>query len=173
MRHLEKIEQKIVNLTSLIHIIKKEKSAGKKVVFTNGCFDILHRGHLTYLAQTADLGDIVIVGLNTDTSVKRQGKDENRPINDEQSRAFILAGLAVIDYVVFFDEDTPLNLIQEILPDVLVKGGDYDAEETDKDSKKYIVGADIVLNNGGTICTIPLVQGFSTTNIVKTIQKGK
>lgn len=101
MRHLEKIEQKIVNLTSLIHIIKKEKSAGKKVVFTNGCFDILHRGHLTYLAQTADLGDIVIVGLNTDTSVKRQGKDENRPINDEQSRAFILAGLAVIDYVVF------------------------------------------------------------------------
>ena len=173
MSHLEEIEQKIVDLSSLIHAIKKERVAGKKVVFTNGCFDILHRGHLTYLALTADLGDIVIVGLNTDTSVKRQGKDINRPINDEQSRAFILAGLTVIDYVVLFDEDTPLNLIKEILPDVLVKGGDYDAEETDKSNKKYIVGADVVLNNGGTICTIPLVQGFSTTNIVKTIQKGK
>jgi len=173
MNHLKEIEHKIVDLSSLIHVIKKERAAGKKIVFTNGCFDILHRGHLTYLAQTADLGNLVIVGLNTDASVKRQGKDINRPINDEQSRAFILAGLSVVDYIVLFDEDTPFNLIQEILPDVLVKGGDYDAEEADKNSKKYIVGADIVLNNGGTICTIPLVQGFSTTNIVKTIQKGK
>jgi rfaE bifunctional protein nucleotidyltransferase chain/domain len=173
MNYLKQIEQKIVDLSSLIHLIKKERASNKKIVFTNGCFDILHRGHLTYLAQTADLGDLVIVGLNTDASVKRQGKDINRPINDEQSRAFILAGLSVVDFVVLFDEDTPLNLLKEILPDVLVKGGDYDAEEMDKNSKKYIIGTDVVLNNGGTICTIPLVQGFSTTNIVKTIQKGK
>lgn len=171
MNHLQEINRKICTLSELEHLVAEQKALGKKSVFTNGCFDILHRGHLTYLAEAASLGDFLIVGLNTDASVKRQGKDKNRPINDEISRAFLLAGLSAVNYVVLFDENTPFNLIQAILPDVLVKGGDYDANETDKNSKNYIVGADLVKKDGGKVQTIQLVDGFSTTNIISKIKR--
>jgi D-beta-D-heptose 7-phosphate kinase/D-beta-D-heptose 1-phosphate adenosyltransferase len=171
--HLEKIEQKIVNLTNLLKLCHNFRSHGKTIAFTNGCFDILHKGHATYLSKAADLADVLVVGINADASVKRQGKGENRPINDENARSFLLASLESVDYVVLFSEDTPHLLIQQIIPDVLVKGGDYDPLNRDKDSKSYIVGADIVVENGGKVISIPLVNGFSTSNIVKSIQKGK
>ena len=130
---------------------------GLKVVFTNGCFDILHRGHVEYLSKAADMGDVLVVGLNTDASVKRL-KGEGRPVNDEQARALVLASLSFVDAVVFFDEDTPYELIKAVHPDVLVKGADYEPEE--------IVGYDIVTSYGGKVKTVPLVEGYSTTFIL-------
>jgi len=130
----------------------------KKIVFTNGCFDILHKGHVEYLSKSKDLGDILIVGLNSDNSVKRL-KGETRPINNQNSRAFILSALLFVDAVIYFDEDTPLNLIENIKPDVLVKGGDYKKED--------IVGYDFVIERGGEVKIIDLVKGYSTTNIIK------
>jgi rfaE bifunctional protein nucleotidyltransferase chain/domain len=130
---------------------------GRKIVFTNGCFDILHKGHIEYLSKARDLGDILIIGLNTDASVSRL-KGAGRPVQDESSRALVLASLRFVEAVVFFDEDTPYNLIDLLKPDVLVKGGDY-AEET-------IVGADIVRANGGEVVTIPLTEGYSTSKIL-------
>ncbi|MCR4848531.1 MAG: D-glycero-beta-D-manno-heptose 1-phosphate adenylyltransferase [Bacteroidales bacterium] len=132
-------------------------SQGLKVVFTNGCFDILHRGHVEYLAKAADMGDVLVVGLNTDASVRRL-KGKGRPINNEEARALVLASLSFVDAVVLFDEDTPLELIKAVHPDVLVKGADYKPEE--------IVGADFVTSYGGTVATIPLVEGYSTTKII-------
>ncbi len=129
-----------------------------KVVFTNGCFDILHRGHVEYLAKAADMGDVLVVGLNTDASVRRL-KGEGRPINNEEARALVLASLSFVDAVVLFDEDTPLELIKAVHPDVLVKGADYKPEE--------IVGYDFVTSYGGTVATVPLVEGYSTTSIVE------
>jgi len=137
-------------------------SGGKKVVFTNGCFDLLHRGHVEYLAKAADLGDILVVGLNSDSSVRRI-KGEGRPINDEQSRAAVLSALESVDVVVMFDEDTPENLIRTIKPDVLVKGSDYKIED--------IVGADFVVNHGGKVVTIDFVEGYSTTGIIDRMSK--
>lgn len=131
----------------------------KKVVFTNGCFDILHRGHVEYLCHARDLGDKLVLGLNTDASVKRQGKSPERPINSEDTRATILAALECVDAIVLFDEDTPLELISFVQPDVLVKGSDYKAEE--------IVGYDIVKAKGGQVVTIQLVDGFSTTKLIE------
>ncbi|MBI3520341.1 MAG: D-glycero-beta-D-manno-heptose 1-phosphate adenylyltransferase [Bacteroidetes bacterium] len=131
----------------------------KKVVFTNGCFDILHRGHVEYLCHARDLGDKLILGLNTDASVKRLGKSPERPINSEDTRALILAGLECVDAIVLFDEDTPLELITFVQPDVLVKGNDYKAEE--------IVGYDVVKAKGGEVITIQLVDGFSTTKLIE------
>jgi len=128
-----------------------------KVVFTNGCFDIIHRGHIEYLAKASDLGDILIVGLNTDESVRRI-KGENRPINDENARSLVLAALKFVDAVVLFNEDTPYELIKLAKPHVLVKGSDY-TEDT-------IVGADIVKENGGEIVTMDLVPGYSTSDII-------
>lgn len=142
------------------------KEAGERVVFTNGCFDILHKGHVTYLAEAASLGTKLVVALNTDASVKRLGKGEERPVNPETARGLIMACLEFVDMVVLFDTDTPLETIIQILPDVLVKGGDYDAAETDPASKKYIVGSAEVRANGGEIRTIDLVSGFSTTAII-------
>jgi len=139
---------------------------GDKVVFTNGCFDILHQGHVTYLAETAQYGQRLIVGVNTDASVKRQGKGDDRPINDEGARALVLASLGFVDMIVFFDDDTPITLINKLAPDVLAKGADYDPDETDESSKKYIVGSDVVKKKGGTVVAIPLVEGFSTTGII-------
>jgi len=133
----------------------------KKVVFTNGCFDILHLGHIDYLAQAADLGDVLIVGLNTDASVKKI-KGDNRPLNDEHSRASILASLKFITVVILFDEETPYDLIKFISPDMLVKGSDYSPEE--------IVGYDIVKAKGGEITTIDFLEGYSTTSIIKKIK---
>ncbi|HXD92429.1 MAG TPA: D-glycero-beta-D-manno-heptose 1-phosphate adenylyltransferase [Bacteroidia bacterium] len=137
----------------------------QKIIFTNGCFDILHQGHVEYLSKAKDFGNKLIIGLNTDASVKRQNKSPERPINNEQSRAFILAALGIVDAVVLFDENTPYDLIKAVQPDVLVKGADYKAEE--------IVGYDIVKARGGEVVTIELTQGFSTTALINKIIAGK
>lgn len=166
MKHFQNLQRKIVDKTEVEEVVKEYKLAGKKVVFTNGCFDLLHKGHVTYLAKAAEQGDVLVLGLNSDASVKRQGKGNDRPINDFEARATVLAGLGFVDVVVEFDEDTPYQLIQQIVPTILVKGGDYDPNEEDKTAKKYIVGRDIVLQNGGDVRTINLVDGFSTTGII-------
>ena len=133
------------------------RSQGLRVVFTNGCFDILHRGHVEYLSKAADMGDVLVVGLNTDASVKRL-KGEGRPVNNEEARALVLASLSFVYAVVLFDEDTPYELIKAIRPDVLVKGADYKPEK--------IVGYDIVTSYGGKVETVPLVEGYSTTQLL-------
>ena len=133
----------------------------QKIVFTNGCFDVLHYGHVRYLLEAKKLGDILVVGLNSDESVRRL-KGPTRPVNGDKERAFVLAALACIDYVVIFGEDTPKELIETVMPDVLVKGGDYDLSN--------IVGADFVTRNGGTVTTIPFVEGFSSTHIIEQLK---
>ena len=150
--HLSKIK----TLTDLSKDVYRWKFFGKKVVFTNGCFDILHAGHIESLTQAAALGDVLIVGLNSDASIKRL-KGEHRPIQQENNRAILLSSLYMVNAVVVFEEDTPLELIKTILPDVLVKGGDYTPES--------VVGAKEVMENGGRVEIIPLVPGLSTTNI--------
>ncbi|MBY0427368.1 MAG: D-glycero-beta-D-manno-heptose 1-phosphate adenylyltransferase [Cytophagales bacterium] len=142
-------------------LVKKWQSDGQKVVFTNGCFDILHIGHVDYLEKARNLGDKLVLGLNTDASVSRI-KGPQRPIVNEESRSRVIAALGFVDAVTFFDEETPKELIESVKPDVLVKGNDYLAEN--------IVGADFVVKNGGEVKTIPLVEGFSTTNIVQKIK---
>ena len=158
MKHLEKIYDKILNKESLEEKLNLWRKEGKTIVFSNGCFDILHRGHVEYLSKAADLGDVLIIGLNTDASVRRI-KGPSRPVNDEKARAVVLAALEFVDAIMFFEEDTPYNLIKNVQPNVLVKGKDYKAED--------IVGYDIVINKGGKVETIELVEGFSTTNILK------
>lgn len=133
---------------------------GKKIVFTNGCFDILHLGHIDYLSKAKDMGDLLIIGLNTDLSVSKV-KGKNRPIQNENSRAMVLASLSFVDAVVFFGEDTPYNLIKITQPDILVKGADYKPED--------IVGYDIVKNKSGEVVTIEFLEGYSTTAIEKKI----
>ena len=152
----------ICSLEYIKNIAEKAKKENKKIVFTNGCFDIIHSGHCFYLTEAKKLGDILIVGLNTDASVKRL-KGETRPVNNEDDRAIVLSCLKPVDYVVLFDEDTPFNLIRNIIPNVLVKGGDYTIEN--------IVGADIVLENGGEVKVIPFLEGKSTTKIIEKISK--
>jgi D-beta-D-heptose 7-phosphate kinase/D-beta-D-heptose 1-phosphate adenosyltransferase len=131
---------------------------GKKIVFTNGVFDILHQGHIFSLSQAAKEGDYLIVGLNADASVKRL-KGESRPVNNQESRALVLASLLMVDAVVLFEEDTPLELIKAIMPDVLVKGGDYTVDQ--------IAGAKEVMSNGGRVIINPILEGFSTTSIIE------
>lgn len=152
-------------------LVAQWKANGEKVVFTNGVFDILHIGHVHYLNQAKAQGHRLVVGLNADSSVKRLGKGDDRPINPEEARAGVLNGLKSIDAVVVFDEDTPLNLITALLPDVLVKGGDYDPNETDESKKTYMVGSKEVRANGGSVVAIPLVEGFSTTAILRKMMK--
>jgi rfaE bifunctional protein nucleotidyltransferase chain/domain len=171
MSHLYQLQKKIVSLNELVQQISALKSQQKKIVFTNGCFDILHKGHVQYLSLAADLGDILVVGMNSDASVKRQGKGPDRPVNNSDARALVLASLGFVSFVVEFDDDTPLKLIETLVPDVLVKGGDYDPEEINPDSKKYIVGRDVVLKNNGLVEVIDLVQGFSTTSIIQKLKK--
>ncbi|MFT6631552.1 MAG: rfaE bifunctional protein nucleotidyltransferase chain/domain [Bacteriovoracaceae bacterium] len=137
------------------------ETKGKCVVFTNGCFDILHRGHVSYLNEAKAQGDILVLGLNSDASVKRL-KGESRPVNSEQDRKFVLENLKSMDYVFIFEEDTPYNLIQQLQPDVLVKGGDWNVED--------IIGSDIVLANGGQVKSLNFVDGFSTTSTIEKIQ---
>ncbi|HIP31588.1 MAG TPA: D-glycero-beta-D-manno-heptose 1-phosphate adenylyltransferase [Crocinitomicaceae bacterium] len=161
------IQNKILSYEDAKRRIATWRMKGDKIVFTNGCFDILHKGHVSYLAQSAELGNRLIVALNTDASVKRQGKGDNRPVNDNDARAMVLASLGFVDLIVFFDDDTPFSVIKELQPDVLVKGADYDPQETDENSKKYIVGSDVVKKNGGEVIAIPLVEGFSTTSIIE------
>jgi rfaE bifunctional protein nucleotidyltransferase chain/domain len=167
MSRLASLENKIVSLEDAKRRVNMWHLKNDKIVFTNGCFDILHKGHVTYLAKSAELGDRLIVAINTDASVREQGKGENRPINPEDARATVLAALGFVDMVVFFGENTPLNLIEFLQPDVLVKGADYDPNETDPSSKKYIVGSDIVKKNGGEVIAIQLVDGYSTTSIIE------
>jgi rfaE bifunctional protein nucleotidyltransferase chain/domain len=143
---------------------------GRTCVFTNGCFDILHRGHIDYLAKASDLGDELYVGLNSDASVKRLGKSDSRPLQDQDTRALILASLHFVTGVIIFDEDTPAELISFLQPDILVKGADYDANEKDPKSKKYIVGSDTVRAKGGTVQTLEYLEGFSTTAIEEKIK---
>ena len=157
MKTLDKISGKIVGLEALTTARLQYKTSGKKVVFSNGCFDILHLGHVEYLSKAKDLGDILVIGLNTDESIKRI-KGPERPVQDNCTRATILAALQFVDHVVFFDQDTPAELISKIIPDVLVKGADYKIEN--------IIGADVVLKNGGEVKTIDLTEGHSTTNII-------
>ena len=162
MSTLNKINSKIFSLDDLKTQLNTWKQAGKEVVFTNGCFDIIHRGHIEVLAQTADLGDRLIIGLNSDSSIQKL-KGEGRPVIDEHSRAILLAALSFVDAVILFPEDTPINLISTLLPDVLAKGGDYKIET--------IVGHEVVQNNGGKVILVPFVDGFSSTTIIDQIKK--
>jgi len=171
MSRLTYLEGKIVSIEDAKRLTALWHLKGDKVVFTNGCFDILHKGHVTYLAQAAELGDRMIVAINTDKSVQEQGKGDDRPINAEDARAIVLAGLGFVDLVVFFEEQTPQKAIEIIVPDVLVKGADYDPNEKDPQSKKYIVGSDVVFKNGGKVIAIELVEGFSTTAILNKLRK--
>ncbi len=166
MNRFDALIDKIVSVDEARRLINGWKILGHDIVFTNGCFDILHRGHVTYLAQAAGEGNRMVIGLNTDASVKRQGKGEDRPVNDQDARAVVLAGLNFVDAVVLFDEDTPIDLIKALEPTVLAKGADYDPEETDESSKKYIVGSKEVRSNGGKVVAVPLVEGFSTTSTI-------
>lgn len=155
MTFFEHIQHKIVNQDFFLEneVILHQHS----LVFTNGCFDLIHFGHVSYLAQARQLGDALVVGLNSDDSV-RQLKGFSRPINSLAARAMVLASLEMVDYVVAFDEDTPYNLITKVKPDILVKGGDYQIDN--------IVGGEFVKNYGGKVCTVPFVEGFSTTSIL-------
>jgi D-beta-D-heptose 7-phosphate kinase/D-beta-D-heptose 1-phosphate adenosyltransferase len=152
------IETKIVSPARLQALLKKQRR--KKVVFTNGCFDILHAGHVTYLEKAKKLGDILVIALNTDASTKRL-KGPTRPVNPLKDRAKVIAALESVTYVTWFDEDTPLKLIQKTLPDILVKGGDY--------KPKDIVGYSEVVENGGQVKVISFLKGRSTTNILKRV----
>ena len=162
MKHLHKIQQKIMGMPALSAQLRQWRAEGERIVFTNGCFDLVHRGHVEYLSAAADLGDRLIVGINSDASVTRL-KGPDRPIMDETSRQLLIAALECVDAVILFEDDTPYRLIQEIQPDVLAKGGDY-TEET-------MVGADIVRAKGGEIHCIPLTPGCSTTRIEQKIKK--
>ena len=159
---MERSEDKIKSLPQAKKKVAEWKGKGQKVVFTNGCFDILHLGHIDYLEKARNLGDKLIIGLNSDDSVSRF-KGPERPVQDQHSRARILAALQFTDMVVFFNENTPLALISELLPDVLVKGSDYLAEN--------IVGAEVVKKHGGEVKTLDLVPGYSTTRIIEKIKK--
>jgi len=161
MKKLEIIHSKILDDAGLNQQLAIWRFLNKKIVFTNGCFDIIHLGHIDYLSKAKDLGDILLIGLNTDKSVKRL-KGNNRPIKNQQERAVLLASLQFVDAVILFNEDTPYNLIKKIEPEILVKGSDYKKEE--------IVGADIINNTGGEIITIDFLEGYSTTSILDKIR---
>ena len=167
---LKHIEDKLMDHVSAARRIETWRLKEDKIVFTNGCFDILHKGHVSYLAEAASLGNRLVVALNTDASVKRQGKGDDRPVNNEDARSIVMSALGFVDMVVFFDKDTPIDLIEKLRPDILVKGADYDPEETDKTSKSYIVGSDIVIANGGEVKAIPLVKGYSTSSIINKLR---
>ena len=159
----EFIQSKIYKWEDLSRAIAIWKFKDNKIVFTNGCFDILHKGHVSYLSQAADLGDILVVGLNSDESVKKLNKGVNRPIQDQDSRALILASLHHVNAVIIFDEDTPADLISKVQPDVLVKGGDWKPEQ--------IIGYDSVKARGGEVVSIEFVPGYSTTAIEQKIKE--
>ncbi len=158
---MERTADKIKDLPAAVRQVTQWKQQGKRVVFTNGCFDLLHLGHVDYLEKARNLGDVLVVGLNTDDSVSRF-KGPRRPIQDQVSRSRVMASLQAVDMVVFFNEDTPLELISALVPQVLVKGSDYLAEN--------IVGAEVVKNGGGEVKTIEFVPGYSTTRIVERIK---
>ncbi|GAO44476.1 D-glycero-beta-D-manno-heptose 1-phosphate adenylyltransferase [Flavihumibacter petaseus] len=165
MRNAAIIPQKIYDLNRLKHAVEVWRFLGKTISFTNGVFDILHQGHVYSLSQAAQEADMLIVGVNSDASVKRLNKGPERPINDQNSRALLLASMLMVDAVIVFDEDTPYELITTLMPDVLVKGGDYRVEE--------VVGHKEILANGGNVVINPIVEGFSTTGIVERMRHQK
>jgi D-glycero-beta-D-manno-heptose 1-phosphate adenylyltransferase len=158
MKSIQSIPGKIYSIATLLPQLNRWRLLSKKIVFTNGVFDILHEGHIASLSEAASHGNILIVGVNADASVKRL-KGESRPVNSENSRALLLASLVMTDAVIIFEEDTPLNLITAIMPDILVKGGDYTIET--------IVGAKEVIANAGEVIIAPILEGFSTTAIIE------
>lgn len=156
------LKDKIKSLKELTKIIPRLRRLGKKIVFTNGCFDLLHYGHAKYLEEARNKGDILVVGVNSDSSIRRI-KGKKRPIVGENNRLHLVAALGSVDFTVLFKEDTPLNTIKKIRPDILIKGADWE--------KKDIVGADVIKSYGGKVSTIKLVKGLSTTNLIKIIAK--
>lgn len=155
------LSQKIVSLADLCALVDQWKAEGRKIVFTNGVFDLLHAGHITYLSEAADLGDKLIIGLNSDNSVQRI-KGPTRPVNTDSTRSLLLASMFFVDAVVLFNEDTPIELIKAVLPDVLVKGGDYQVEN--------IVGASETIANGGEVKVLSFLPGYSSTAIIEKIK---
>jgi D-beta-D-heptose 7-phosphate kinase/D-beta-D-heptose 1-phosphate adenosyltransferase len=164
MKQTDTIKNRILDRQELIKEVVRLRLKSKSIAFTNGVFDILHEGHIAVLSKAASFADVLIVGLNSDASVKNI-KGEDRPVNNENSRALILASLIMVDNVVIFEEDTPIEIIKLIQPDVLVKGGDYNLDT--------IVGAKEVMANGGRVEIVPLMEGFSTTGIIKKITSSK
>lgn len=154
----------MVDLPDLLNKLEELRKAGKRIVFTNGCYDILHPGHVDLLERAKALGDALVLGLNSDASVKRQGKGDDRPVNPYPVRAFVLAHLESVDFVVPFEEDTPAKLIEAVRPDVLVKGGDWPIER--------IVGRETVQARGGDVVSLPLIEGYSTTALIEKIRRG-
>lgn len=152
----------VLNSQTLAEAIKYYRKQNKKIVFTNGCFDLLHVGHVRYLKEASELGDVLIVGINTDSSVRKL-KGPTRPIQNENDRAEILASLDCVSHTILFNEETPLELIKNILPDCLVKGGDWKADQ--------IIGSDVVLKNGGVVKSLQFIDGKSTTRLVERSQK--
>jgi D-beta-D-heptose 7-phosphate kinase/D-beta-D-heptose 1-phosphate adenosyltransferase len=163
MKTIQAIPDKIFTLNEIKLQLNRWRLLNKKIVFTNGVFDILHEGHIASLSEAALYGHVLIVGINSDASVKRL-KGESRPVNNEGSRTLLMASLVMVDAVILFEEDTPLNLITTILPDVLVKGGDYTIEQ--------IVGAAEVIAYGGEVNIVPILEGFSTTGIIEKMKSG-
>ena len=161
MNQISRLRSKILSFSALETKLKKWRDVNEKIVFTNGCFDLLHLGHVDYLAKARDLGSRLVVGLNTDASIRRL-KGSSRPVKDEQSRLVLLAGMAFVDAVVLFDEETPLKLISMIKPDILVKGGDYEVQD--------VVGREIVLNNKGKVRTIDFVDGYSSSALIEKVK---
>lgn len=163
MKIIDSIPEKIFTPVQIVQKVAQWRLPGKKIAFTNGVFDLLHHGHIYSLSQAAKEADYLIVGLNSDASVKRL-KGETRPVNNEESRALLLASLVIVDAVVIFEEDTPLELIKTIMPDVLVKGGDYSVEQ--------IAGAKVVIANGGRVVINQILEGYSSTAIIEQLKKG-
>ena len=161
MEQLAQVTEKIYNWSELSIKVKLWQLHHERVVFTNGCFDLIHKGHLTYLANAKSLGNRLIIGLNSDASVKRL-KGAHRPIKDQETRSLLLAALSFVDGVALFEEDTPLDLISTILPDILVKGGDWTPDK--------IIGADVVIANGGKVLSLPYIEGHSTTSLESKIK---
>jgi rfaE bifunctional protein nucleotidyltransferase chain/domain len=161
MSYIETVRKKIIPAGELDYLIAYWRFREFKIVFTNGCFDVIHRGHIEYLAKARDLGDILVVGLNTDDSVKKL-KGDGRPIQDQESRSLILASLSFVSHVILFEEDTPYELIKKIQPDILIKGGDYKPEE--------IVGYDIVKKKGGTVKVISHIDGLSSSSVIQKLK---
>lgn len=155
-------QQKVLNESTLLPTLERFRKFGKKIVFTNGCFDILHRGHIHTLQEAAAQGDYLLVAINSDASVKRL-KGPSRPVNTQDARALVIAALSMVDGVFIFNEDTPLKLIQQLIPDVLVKGGDYQTHE--------VVGSAEVTAHGGKVMIIPYLEGISTTSLIDQIKR--
>lgn len=164
MKRADLIPGKIISATAAVQQVAQWRCTGKKVAFTNGVFDILHQGHIFSLSQAAAEADYLIVGLNADASVKRL-KGESRPVNNQDARAFLLASLVMVDAVIIFEEDTPLELVKLVMPDVMVKGGDYTVEQ--------VAGAKEVIEHGGRVVINPILEGFSTTKIIEQLSGNK